>query len=198
MQRNSGAVTKSARRSRKPRQPAEAAPATVAEAVTDPELRQLIDRLPLWRRPGYLVRRLHQIHSALFFDECSEFEITPVQYGVLTTLSLNPDIDQNSLAQEVGIDRTNVADVLLRLARRGLVQRRRSQQDRRAVLARLTPEGAKLTRSMLNAMKRAQERLLEPLDAGEREQFLGMLLRLVDANNRSGRAALGPGVDRAA
>jgi DNA-binding MarR family transcriptional regulator len=171
---------------------AEAAAATVAESVSDSELRQLMERLPLWRRPGYLVRRLHQIHSALFFEECSEFEITPVQYGVLSTLSLSPDIDQASLAQEVGIDRSNVADVLTRLAQRRLVQRRRSEADRRAVLARLTPEGERIARAMHGAMKRAQERLLDPLDAAEREQFLALLLRLVDANNASGRAALGP------
>ena len=71
--------------------------------------------MPLWARPGYLLRRLHQIHYALFFEECAGFEITPVQYGLLTTLSLNPDLDQNSLARELGIDRTNVADVLSRL-----------------------------------------------------------------------------------
>ena len=73
--------------------------------------------MPLWGRPGYLLRRLHQIHYALFFEECAGFDITPVQYGLLTTLSLNPDLDQNSLARELGIDRTNVADVLNRLAR---------------------------------------------------------------------------------
>ena len=72
--------------------------------------------MPLWGRPGYLLRRLHQIHYALFFEECAGFDITPVQYGLLTTLSLNPDLDQNSLARELGIDRTNVADVLNRLA----------------------------------------------------------------------------------
>src|SRR5262249_56254952 len=73
--------------------------------------------MQLWGRPGYLLRRLHQIHYALFFEECAGFDITPVQYGLLTTLSLNPDLDQNSLARELGIDRTNVADVLNRLAR---------------------------------------------------------------------------------
>src|SRR6266446_4438111 len=70
--------------------------------------------MPLWGRPGFLLRRLHQIHYALFFEECAGFDITPVQYGLLTTVSLNPDLDQNSLARELGIDRTNVADVLNR------------------------------------------------------------------------------------
>src|SRR5689334_1762475 len=103
-------------------------------------------RLPLWSRPGYLVRRLHQIHSALFADECKDYGITPVQYGVLTALLFFPGSDQVSLGAEVGIDRTNAADVLERLAERGLVRREKSVEDRRMMLAHLTPDGEALTR----------------------------------------------------
>lgn len=178
---------------------AEAGADTVADSVADPELRQLITRMPLWRRPGFLVRRLNQIHYALFFEECAEFDITPVQYGVLTTISLQPGVDQNSIAQDVGIDRTNVADVLRRLARRGLVRRARGKEDRRTLLTWLTPAGEQLTKSMLGAMRRAQERLLAPLAPEEREQFMAMMLRMIDANNNHSRAALGPAArDKAA
>lgn len=161
-----------------------------ADAVTNPELRELIERLPLWRRPGYLVRRLNQIHYALFQEECAGFDITPVQYGLLTTLSLNPDADQITLAVEVGIDRTNVADVLSRLARRGLVSRKRGTRDQRTMVARLTPAGLKLTKEMHAAMSRAQERFLSPLDEKERLGLVETLMRLVDANNHHGRAEL--------
>ncbi|WP_424135476.1 MarR family winged helix-turn-helix transcriptional regulator [Roseomonas chloroacetimidivorans] len=176
---------------RKRAAPKAKASADPAEAVSSPELRQLIERLPLWRRPGYLVRRLHQIHQALFLEECAEFDITPVQYGLLTTLSLRPDADQSSLGAEVGLDRTNVADVLGRLARRGLVSRRRGSRDQRTMVARLTPMGAKLTKEMHAAMSRAQERFLSPLDEGERQHFVETLMRLIDANNHHGRAVLG-------
>jgi DNA-binding MarR family transcriptional regulator len=172
----------------------EATPEAVATSVTRPDLRELIERMPLWRRPGYLVRRLHQIHSALFAAECDGFDITPVQYGLLTTLSEMPDADQISLAQEVGLDRSNVADVLARLAKRGLVRRRRARKDQRMMLSRLTPEGERLMAEMHQAMIRAQERLIAPLSPAEREAFLSTLLRLVDANNEHGRAQLGTAV----
>ncbi|WP_395448655.1 MarR family winged helix-turn-helix transcriptional regulator [Aminobacter sp. UC22_36] len=162
----------------------------MAEGTLNPELQQLIERLPLWKRPGYLIRRLHQVHYALFFEECHEFGITPVQYGLLTILSGNPDSDQISLAQALGIDRTNVADVLTRLAQRGLVDRTRSTEDKRMVLARLTAEGEKLVAAMHPAMSRAQERLIETLGDDEREAFLATLLKLLEANNKYGRAAL--------
>lgn len=160
------------------------------DKTVNPELQQLIERLPLWKRPGYLIRRLHQVHYALFFEECHEFGITPVQYGLLTILSGNPDSDQISLAQALGIDRTNVADVLSRLAQRGLIDRTRSTEDKRMVLARLTSEGERLVAAMHPKMTRAQERLLDTLGAGERDAFLATLLKLLEANNKYGRAAL--------
>ena len=39
--------------------------------------------LPLMSRPGFLIRRLHQIHIALFLEECAGVDITPVQYTLL-------------------------------------------------------------------------------------------------------------------
>ncbi len=155
-----------------------------------PALKNLTDRLPLWRRPGYLIRRLHQIHYALFFEECAEFGITPVQYGLLTILSTSPDSDQVTLANALGIDRTNVADVLRRLEQGGLITRQRNIEDRRMVLARLTAEGEELVERMHPSMARAQERLLDVLDPAEREAFLATLMRLLEANNRYGRAPL--------
>jgi DNA-binding MarR family transcriptional regulator len=148
--------------------------------------------MPLWARPGYLLRRLHQIHYALFFEECAAFDITPVQYGLLTTLSLNPDLDQNSIGRELGIDRTNVADVLARLARRGLLERHRSKEDKRMVLARLTPAGQRVTDEMYGAMLKAQNRLLAPLLADERKAFIDTLLRLIEGNNHLGRTIYNP------
>jgi DNA-binding MarR family transcriptional regulator len=140
------------------------------------------DRIPLSSRPGYLVRRLHQIHSAIFYEECREFRITPVQYGLITALQQHPGSDQVTLGREVGIDRTNVADVLERLAERGLITRSRSGRDRRSMLAYLTPEGQKIADDMYKSMQRAQERLLKPLQPEFRSAFLAMLTHLVNGN----------------
>jgi DNA-binding MarR family transcriptional regulator len=149
-------------------------------------------RLPLWSRPGYLVRRLHQIHSAIFAEECKAFGITPVQYGLMTALLHYPGSDQVSLGAELGIDRSNVADVVARLSERGLARREKGQADRRTMVAHLTEEGIALTRTMHRAMQRAQDRLLAPLPAQERTQFMAMLVRLVDGNSEHGPEARSP------
>ena len=105
------------------------------------------------------------MHYAIFFEECAECDITPVRYGILTTLSLHPGADQNSIAGDIGIDRMNVADVPARLKRRGLVRRQRGVAERRKFITRLTPKGEHLTKAMLGSMRRAQERVLAPFDA---------------------------------
>jgi DNA-binding MarR family transcriptional regulator len=147
-------------------------------------------RLPLWSRPGFLLRRLNQIHYALFFEECREFGITPVQYGLLTALAIRGRLEQGSLGVELGIDRTNVADVLIRLESRGLIRRTPDPADRRAKLASLTPKGRELTAKMFASMQRAQDRLLAPLSQRERDGFMATLVRLIEANNAYGRTML--------
>src|ERR1700730_16523655 len=61
----------------------------------------------LWSRPGFLVRRLHQISVAIFLEEMAGLEITPVQYGALMIVAADPGIDQSALAAELGIDSAN-------------------------------------------------------------------------------------------
>jgi DNA-binding MarR family transcriptional regulator len=141
-------------------------------------------------RPGYLIRRLNQIHYAIFFEECKQFNITPVQYGMLTALSVTPGIDQKTLGHELGLDRTNTADVLKRLEERGLVRRVPSAVDGRVKNAFPTPEGEKITRGMFDAMAAAQERLLAPLAAADRKKFMELLRVLVESNNELGRASM--------
>ena len=144
-------------------------------------------RTELGERPGYLIRRLHQIHVALFLEECGA-DVTPVQYGVMTVLFNQPGMDQISLAAEVGIDRTNVADVLARLEARGVVRREVCGRDRRMKRAYLTPAGEGLARRLEARMQAAQDRLLAPLPPAKRDTFMALLTELVIANNAFSRA----------
>ncbi|WP_268903355.1 MarR family transcriptional regulator [Bordetella petrii] len=144
----------------------------------------------LWSRPGYLVRRLNQIHYALFYEECKTQNVTPVQYGVLTALSLSPWLDQTAIGMELGLDRTTTADVIKRLQERGLVERRVNPNDKRSRQAVITQEGLRIMGLLQGGMARAQQRLLEPLTPRNREVFMKLLSTLVEANNQYSRTAL--------
>jgi MarR family transcriptional regulator, lower aerobic nicotinate degradation pathway regulator len=98
----------------------------------------------LARRPGFLIRRLRQIHLALFADACGEFGLTPVQYSILTVAAARPGLDQAAVANEVGVDRATMADGLARLEWRGLIARRGAVRDARLKLERVTVAGRRL------------------------------------------------------
>ncbi|WP_397473635.1 MarR family winged helix-turn-helix transcriptional regulator [Pusillimonas sp.] len=144
----------------------------------------------LWSRPGFLVRRLHQIHYALFLEECKDENITPVQYGILTVLAVEPWMDQTAISYEVGIDRTTSADVIRRLEEKGWLERRTNPTDRRSRQARVTDEGLKVMEMLKTSLVRSQQRLLQPLSTADRKTFMRLLTEVVMANNQHGRAEL--------
>jgi len=146
-------------------------------------LRAARDRSPLLGRPGFLIRRLHQLHCSLFLEETRAFDITPVQYSLMTALEMRGELEQNSLALEIGLERTSVAEVIPRLEARGLVEWRRSAKDARVKLTRLTRKGRTLVRKMAPAVERAHDRTIDRLEASDRDWLLLQLITLVEANN---------------
>jgi DNA-binding MarR family transcriptional regulator len=142
----------------------------------------------LGQRPGFLVRRLHQIHLALFAEECKVFGVTPVQYSILTVAAAQPGLDQAALANEVGVDRTTMADVLARLERRGLVRRTRVETDARRKLVHATAAGQRLLARMDGPAQRAHRRTVAALPPKQRAAFIELLHRLVEAGGDLGRA----------
>ncbi len=141
-------------------------------------------------RPGFLIRRLHQIHVALFFEECGGFDVTPVQYSIMSAVQAHPGLDQARLGEEVGVDRATLANVLGRLEGRGFVRRRASPTDRRLRLVGITPEGTGMLAQMEAGARRAHARTIAALPAGMRRDFVDALAQLVQAGNGHGRAPL--------
>lgn len=147
-------------------------------------------RAALFKRPGFLVRRLHQIYVAIYFENCERFGTTPVQSSVMQVLSAQPGMDQIALAGEIGIDRTTASSVLSRLEARGIVKRESDPDDRRTKRAHLTPAGKAMLNDMQASIEAAHRELIKPLSPAERDRFLEQLLSLVQANNDRGRSPL--------
>lgn len=133
----------------------------------------------LLRRPGVLIRRLHQVHSAMFQEEAGLFGVTPVQYSLLTLLAEHPGVEQGAAAAGLRLDRFTTADVVRRLETAGLL-RRRPGKDRRAKALSLTPKGTRTFNAMRESVQRAHDRLVEPLPQRRRGAFLQMLQQLVN------------------
>ena len=139
-------------------------------------------RQPVEGRPGFLIRRVQQVHTALFSEETGAERSTPIMYSVLSALGQSGPLDQTRLGRTVAIDKTNLADVLERLRERGLVTRRVPTTDRRVRLSALTPAGQALLDKLDTRVARAHARTIAALSPAEQAQFVAFLQRIVDAS----------------
>ena len=146
--------------------------------------------------PGHLVRRLQQVHAALFSEECAVHGLTSVQFAALIAIGENPGVDATRLSAIIAFDRSTIGDVLERLELRGWVARTARQADRRVKILHLTPAGRAVLDAVRPGVARVQERLLLPLTAEDRGRLLALLTQLI-ARHRDGAEPQGRGTDAA-
>lgn len=129
----------------------------------------------MYRRPGFLLKRCHQVSMAIFLDECRGFNITQSQYGCLRALHECPGVDQIALGRLVGLDRSTASLVITALSKRGLIERVVNRRDKRRMRLKLSAAGARLLTAIAPAAARAQERVLAGLAREQRTAFLDLL-----------------------
>lgn len=146
----------------------------------------------LYQRPGFLLRRTHQISAAVFENACVSVGLTPAQYGVLTVLANEPGLDQTRLARALAFDKVTVMRVCKGLEERGLIERRMAEHSRRQMAVVLTPAGKKLLQQARGPAEQAYQRLLSPLTLTQRLQLIEILETLTEGLADEARAPFVP------
>jgi MarR family transcriptional regulator, lower aerobic nicotinate degradation pathway regulator len=146
----------------------------------------------LYARPGFLLRRAHQISTAVFEDECKSVALTPAQFGVLCVLHASPGLDQSSLGRALGFDKVTVMRVMRGLESRGLIARVYAVSNRRNLSITLTDAGEALLIQTQEPAEHAYKRLMSPLNPEQREQLVSLLQLLTTGLEGEARAAFVP------
>ena len=155
--------------------PAADAPAAqpAAQPAAPPELLAL-----LYLRPGFLLRRAHQLSVGLFEEGCKAVALTPSQYRVLTIIGQTSGCAQATVACALGFDRVTALRVVRGLQARGLLANPATgESSRRRPLA--LPAAGRQTLAQAQArslVEQVSQRLMAPLDAAE-QVLLRQLLR---------------------
>jgi MarR family transcriptional regulator, temperature-dependent positive regulator of motility len=137
----------------------------------------------------HLLHRAGQRAGDIFADEMSKVKLTPRQYAVLVSVAEHEGLSQTGLVDRTGIDRSTLADIIRRMLRKGLLQRKRTKEDARAYSVRLTEEGRQLLETAAPGASRSEERLLAALPNDQREAFLSALASIVKSIGMSEMAA---------
>jgi DNA-binding MarR family transcriptional regulator len=135
----------------------------------------------LERSPIHLLHRAGQCASDIFQGEMVAGDLTPRQFAVLVAVSLNEGVSQTLLVEKTGVDRSTLADIVRRMLKKGLLQRRRTKEDARAYSVKLTDEGWKVLKAADPLARRVDDRILGVLPGTQRERFLQDLNQIVKA-----------------
>ena len=106
----------------------------------------------------------------------------------------NPDVSQTGLVEQTGVDRSTLADVVRRLVKKGLLQRKRTKRDARMYAVRLTQKGQGILNSVKPLATKVDQRILSVLRSDQRGNFieaLGEIVRAMRRSTASGRPATG-------
>jgi DNA-binding MarR family transcriptional regulator len=134
----------------------------------------------LGTRLGYLLK-----HTQLRLTEHAGPALAPFgldgrELAVLAVLAAGRPLSQLEAARRLGVDRTTMVALVDALEGKGLVKRRRSEEDRRRNIVELTEQGRRVRADAEDAREVAEREFLAPLgekDAARLVKALRALLR---------------------
>jgi DNA-binding MarR family transcriptional regulator len=129
----------------------------------------------LAQRLGYLFKHAHQRLLELAGPAMAPFGIDGRELAVLAVLGAGVPLSQQEASEELGVDRTTMVALVDALEDKGLVQRHRSQSDRRKNIVELTPAGRQCLRGAGQARDAAEREFLAPLGAAGARSFVQAL-----------------------
>jgi DNA-binding MarR family transcriptional regulator len=143
----------------------------------------------LGQSPLHLFHRAVQVVTEIYQAEMSNHDLTARQYAVLFALAHSDGMSQSELVDATGIDRSTMADIVRRMLKKNIVQRKRDKDDARAYEVKITDEGARLFKQVTPIVHRIEEKLLSSLKGKRTDEFLDSLGMIVGTVSPAGSPA---------
>ncbi|MGE0502621.1 MAG: MarR family winged helix-turn-helix transcriptional regulator [Rhizobiaceae bacterium] len=142
----------------------------LVEAPDLPDVYQLQDQV------GFILRKAHQRHVAIFASHISD--LTPPQFAALAKLADVGETSQNQLGALVAMDAATIKGVIDRLKARGLVALTRHEGDKRRLMVSLTAAGRDAIAALVPLAKQITAETLAPLTEREAATLARLLAKL--------------------
>jgi DNA-binding MarR family transcriptional regulator len=142
---------------------------------------QPVERLSqLYSRPGFLLRRAHQICVAIFEANFERLALSPAQYSVMIALHDLRGVNQSDLAKAIGMNKVTVSQIVQALEARGWITREKADIDRRRRRLVLTRAGQRALAQTAEMAEATYAEQMAPLSEQERQRLFKLLHRIVD------------------
>ncbi|GGW88585.1 MarR family transcriptional regulator [Streptomyces lomondensis] len=129
---------------------------------------------------GFLLNKAGQLLTAQFESELAPYGLSARNWGVLRFIDVNGNQSQQSIGEQLRIDRSTMVNLVDELERMGYVVRLRDPHDRRRYAVTLTEYGRRQLRSGLDSVEdKVTDRFLERISEQDRERLVSILISLV-------------------
>jgi DNA-binding MarR family transcriptional regulator len=128
--------------------------------------------------PGHLLHRAQQFASERFTTAMGGSKLTQRQFAVLHATGCEEGLTQTELVKRTGIDRSTLAELVARMVRYGLLERRKLPDDARANAVHLSETGRELLEAATLGAMDADQAILSALPKNKRANFLETLRRI--------------------
>ena len=120
-------------------------------------------------------------------NRLADVEMSPREVKTVLLLGVHGQMIMTDLAAALHAPLSTVTRIVDRLENKRMVERARSEQDRREVVVRAGQKGRILHQIIQQSRMEMASRMLAPLTQGEREILLELIGKLIRASGTAGR-----------
>ncbi len=124
---------------------------------------------------GFLIAKARNVLKNEFEKELKLYSLSYAHRVILIRLCEKDGLTQKELAQDTYFEQSNLTLMLDKLELKGLVKRSAKENDRRAYIVTITPEGKKLRNSLVEMGENVMDKALKGLSAEQKEELSNML-----------------------
>ena len=133
---------------------------------------------PLAHWVGFNLRMAQEAAFQAFSHLSQEIGESPGRFATLTLIARNPGISQTELSLANGRDKSSLTPVVEDLVKRGLIERKRMDNDRRTYRLNLTPSGKKVLTMLTRCARRHERNLDRVIGERDRKRFIEILKKI--------------------
>ena len=140
---------------------------------------------PRMRNPGigFLLNRLGGISAREWSTRIAREGLEPREVMLFRFVALSEGLSQREVGIVIGLPDSRIVGLVDRLEERGWIERRTSDRDRRTHALHVTPAGREVLDRVETLSFEHEEALTRGLDPADRETLLGLLKRMVAAQD---------------
>lgn len=129
---------------------------------------------------GFLIAKARNVLKNEFEKELKPYALSYAHRIILIRLCEKDGLTQKELAQDTYFEQSNLTLMLDKLELKGLVKREQKENDRRAYLVKITPEGRIIRDTLIQMGETVMDRALQGVSPEQRAELEKILLVIYD------------------